>query len=363
MGVWNSWSANSQKEDGINMANGFFGGGDGTAISPYIVQDAHDLWAVRNNLSAHYVQVNNIDLNIFVEGNGWEPIGQLDAPFAGLYNGNNFEIKNLWSGNSTGRGGLFGYVDGGFLHNITLSNVILAKANLDMGALAGYITNTSENAVVNCHATGIINEQKIYTGTNGVGGLIGYAANGGIKDSSFTGIVRSQGGYYTGGLVGTLNSSTQKCWANAEIDAENTVRVGGFAGQIVGGSHTYNYAITNIISARQIVGGFAGETRGQTQILNCWARGKVRGISSVGGFTGLLDRGIITNCYAATFLEGDENVGGFVGWRGTAGTVNGCVWDKEVSGVETDASEGGAVGKTTAEMKNRQTYIDLGWSI
>ena len=40
------------------------------------MQDAHDLWAVRNDLSAHYVQANNIDLNIFVEGNGWEPIGQ-----------------------------------------------------------------------------------------------------------------------------------------------------------------------------------------------------------------------------------------------------------------------------------------------
>ena len=58
------------------MANGLFGGGDGTEISPYIVQDAQDLWAVRNNLSAHYVQANNIDLNIFVEGNGWEAIGQ-----------------------------------------------------------------------------------------------------------------------------------------------------------------------------------------------------------------------------------------------------------------------------------------------
>jgi len=129
----------------------------------------------------------------------------------------------------------------------------------------------------------------------------------------------------------------------------------------VGGSHAYNYTITNIISASSEVGGFAGRTKGQ--ILNCWARGKVQGISSVGGFAGLLDGGIITNCYAATFLEGDEDVGGFVGQRGTAGTVNGCVWDKEVSGVEADASEGGAVGKTTAEMKNRQTYIDLGWSI
>ena len=342
------------------MANGLFGGGDGTAISPYIVQDAHDLWAVRNDLSAHYVQANNIDLNIFVEGNGWEPIGQSGTPFTGLYNGNNFEIKNLWCGNITGRVGLFGYVAGGFLHNITLSNVILAKPGLDTGALAGYITNTSENAVVNCHATGIINEQKTYAGTNGVGGLIGCTHRGGIKDSSFTGIVRSYGGYHAGGLVGYLNSSTQKCWVNAEIDAENTTNVGGFAGYIAGGSHAYNYAITNIISARQIVGGFAGRTKGQ--ILNCWARGKVQGNSSVGGFTGLLEGGLITNCYAATFLEGDEKVGGFVGWK-SSGTVNGCVWDKEVSGVETDASEGGAVGKTTAEMKNRQTYIDLGWSI
>lgn len=344
------------------MANGFFGGGDGTAISPYIVQDAHDLWAVRNDLSAHYVQVNNIDLNIFVEGNGWEPIGQSsDAPFTGLYNGNNFEIKNLWCGNITGRVGLFGHVAGGFLHNIMLSNVILTKAYLDTGALVGYITNSSENAVVNCHATGIINEQKMFNGTNGVGGLIGRIPSGGIKDSSFTGIVRSYDGYYTGGLVGILDASTQKCWANAEIDAENTITVGGFAGQIVSGSHAYNYAITNIISARYQVGGFAGRTKGQ--ILNCWARGKVQGISSVGGFAGLLDGGIITNCYAATFLEGDEEVGGFVGRRGSTGTVNSCVWDKEISGVETDASGGGAVGKTTAEMKNRQTYIDLGWSI
>ena len=341
------------------MANGLFGGGDGTETSPYIVQDAQDLWAVRNDLSAHYVQANNIDLNIFVEGNGWEPIGQSGAPFTGLYNGNNFDIK-ICGAEISQAWGFVRIRNGGFLHNITLSNVILAKANLDIGALAGYITNTAENAVVNCHATGIINEQKQYT-TSSRGGLIGRMDNGGgIKDSSFTGIIRSYRGYNTGGLVGYLNGSTQKCWANAEIDAEDTTSVGGFAGQIEGYNHAYNYTITNIISASSEVGGFAGRTKGQ--ILNCWARGKVQGTSSVGGFAGLLEGGIITNCYAATLLEGDEDVGGFVGQKST-GTVNGCVWDKEVSGVEADASEGGAVGKTTAEMKNRQTYIDLGWSI
>ena len=29
------------------MANGLFGGGDGTSSSPYLIEDAHDLNAIR----------------------------------------------------------------------------------------------------------------------------------------------------------------------------------------------------------------------------------------------------------------------------------------------------------------------------
>ena len=192
----------------------------------------------------------------------------------------------------------------------------MAKANLDIGALVGYITNLSENAVVNCHATGIINEQKISTGTNGGRWpLIGHAG-GGIKDSSFTGIIRSYGGgYYTGGLVGSWEASTQKCWANAEIDAENTISglVGDSQDIVEGwGSHAYNYSITNIISARQIVGGLQERTK-RPNTLNCWARGKVQGSFIVGGFAGLLEELLSQTAMLLLLLEGDEDVGGFVG--------------------------------------------------
>jgi len=36
------------------------------------------------------------------------------------------------------------------------------------------------------------------------------------------------------------------------------------------------------------------------------------------------------------------------------------VWDIETSGQTTSS---GGIGKTTAEMKNKQTYLDMGWVI
>jgi len=46
---------------GVQAANGTFGGGNGTAETPYIIEDAADLDAVRSNLSAHYKLGNDVD--------------------------------------------------------------------------------------------------------------------------------------------------------------------------------------------------------------------------------------------------------------------------------------------------------------
>ena len=37
------------------MANGNFAGGKGTKSNPYLIEDADDLNAIRNNLVAHYM--------------------------------------------------------------------------------------------------------------------------------------------------------------------------------------------------------------------------------------------------------------------------------------------------------------------
>ena len=67
------------------MANGNFGGGNGTTATPYLIEDADDLNAMRKNLDASYKLVNDINLGVapYCEGEGWNPIdnftGQLDG--------------------------------------------------------------------------------------------------------------------------------------------------------------------------------------------------------------------------------------------------------------------------------------------
>ena len=58
------------------MSLGNFGGGDGSAKSPFLIEDAWDLNAMRKYLSSHFILMNDINMNTnpFNEHEGWEPI-------------------------------------------------------------------------------------------------------------------------------------------------------------------------------------------------------------------------------------------------------------------------------------------------
>src|SRR5690606_31676035 len=99
------------------MANGNFGGGVGSTTDPYLVEDAYDLDAIRNKLTAHYKLTSNINLSIppFSEGEGWVPIGtrssNVNTRFNGTLNGNGFTISGLYINRpEEQRVGLFGDV-------------------------------------------------------------------------------------------------------------------------------------------------------------------------------------------------------------------------------------------------------------
>lgn len=70
--------------------------GSGTESDPYQVATAEDLDNVRNDLTAYYIQVADIDLS---EYENWVPIGyytyEYDHVFNGSYDGNGFTISNL----------------------------------------------------------------------------------------------------------------------------------------------------------------------------------------------------------------------------------------------------------------------------
>jgi len=160
------------------MAGGTFGGGSGTSASPYLVEDAADLDAVRNNLSAYYLQTADIDLSGY---SNWAPIGWSInglSPFTGRYDGAFCKISNLSINRpEESRIGLFGHV----VTNLSIRNVCLYNCTVNgldsVGSLVGafeekrvgqsYYFGTIESCSVN---------QAIVTGNKYVGGLAGYVS-------------------------------------------------------------------------------------------------------------------------------------------------------------------------------------------
>lgn len=180
------------------MANGLLAGGDGTELSPYLVEDAHDLNAIRNNLTAHYKLIRNIDLDIapYNEGEGWTPIGNSDVRFKGTVDGNGAIIKNLYINKTTGGNALFGYISYCTLKNIGLKNVKI-KANDSSGSLVG---NSMESNIMGCFSEGEI---------------------------SYDGDSRT---YDTGGLIGKSDYTTiSNCYSNVTLTG-NLTRSGGLIG-------------------------------------------------------------------------------------------------------------------------------------
>ncbi len=76
----------------LNVSASGFAGGDGSRENPYQISTAQQLDAIRNDLSASYILINDIDLSGW--GN-WTPIGNSSQPFSGTMFGNDHTIKGL----------------------------------------------------------------------------------------------------------------------------------------------------------------------------------------------------------------------------------------------------------------------------
>ena len=80
------------------------------------IYDAEGLDAVRNDLEGNYILMSDIHFTEadFADGGrfagGWVPIGNGEAPFCGVFNGNGYVIHGLRVDTNTGYAGLFGYV-------------------------------------------------------------------------------------------------------------------------------------------------------------------------------------------------------------------------------------------------------------
>ncbi len=126
--------------------------------NPIQISDWHGLNNVRNDLDGDYVLVNNLDENTagYDEwagpaahaGAGWEPIGDYHwdpdhaNPFTGELDGDGYEIRDLRINRFEDQVGLFGFIDGGEVRNLTVDNAeVTANGGTDsvseVGILAG----------------------------------------------------------------------------------------------------------------------------------------------------------------------------------------------------------------------------------
>ncbi len=384
-----------------------FSGGTGEPNNPYLLSTAADLNRIGHNprlMGAHFNLINDIDL----VGIDFYIIGSAVFHFAGVFDGNGFEISGL-TYNSTGfdRIGLFAYVKGADaeIKDLGLIDAEVHAGGIRVGSLVGHLTSGTVSGcyALNCNVSG---------GSRWVGGLVGQSA-GTITNCHATG--STFGTYWqVGGLVGGNQRTISNCYSTGSVEGGRSV--GGLVGLNYGGATVTNCYSRNNVSGRAFegglvganvgtitnchatgsiegysnVGGLVGENRGGT-VTNCYVTGTVTGTERVGGMVGR-NWGITTNCYAAADIQGDQWVGGLVGVNlgylyigtisncystggviglldvgglvgsnsnnGSVGVITASFWDIETSEKTTSA---GGTPKMTAEMQTESTFTDAGW--
>jgi uncharacterized repeat protein (TIGR02543 family) len=314
----------------------------------------YDLDAIRNNLSGDYILMNNLDSTTpgyeelvsptANEGKGWEPIGTENYPFTGTFNGQGYEIGDLFINrpdeDNVGLYGCFG--QGCVIQDISVVNVSVT-GNGRVGGLAGTNYCGWGGIVSNCYSTGNV------TGDWEVGSLVGYNNVGCTVSNSYS--TGSVAGNYSGGLVGLSNgivsNSSSACAVSGDYD------VGGLVGNS-GGTVSSSYA-TGSVTGGGWIGGLVGEHCGT--VSDSYSTGSVTGNALVGGLAGGILGGTVGNCYSTGGVAGNSTVGGLVA-DSNGDAVTNSFWDTEASGQATSA---GGTGKNTTEMKDITTFS--AWSI
>ena len=226
------------------MANGLFGGGTGTSENPYLVEDAQDLNAIRNNLNAYYKQVADIDL---VDWENWEPIGSNSNQLTGGYNGNGHIINNLtFKSDIQEVVGLFASI-AGEVRNLGVVNVDIIGKNV-IGAITGSMLESSK--MENCYATGKVEGDK------SVGGLVGNALT---------------------------NTRITKCYSQCIVIG--TEKVGGIAGELYS-SGSYN---SSRLTGSVMLGAYVARRSGTA--------------TTFGSLAGYLVGSYISDCHSIDTLE------------------------------------------------------------
>ena len=263
--------------------------GDGSEESPYLIYNIEQLQAIaegaiapevlrrlrdlghqnsaarasvlfgENRLRAQYRLANNIDAAATREwngGRGFEPIGDSDNQFAGVFDGQGYAALGLHVDTAENDAGLFGAVGAG----ATIRRVGVKDGRFRGGARVGGLAGSLAGMIIESWS------ESSVVGLSAVGGLVGRSDGGTVARSWSAGNVAKKEGAETGfgGLVGRQESD-----GGAIVDSWSSASVRG------GGK----------------VGGLVGEQEREQSITRSWSLGRVAGDSGdAEGVVGDADR-------------------------------------------------------------------------
>lgn len=277
------------------------------------------------------------------------PIGNSSTKFSGTFDGKNHTISNFKT--SGQYSGLFGYVNGATIQNLTV-NVTNNAGATSAGGLVGAVNGTT--TIRNCTVNGTI------SGTHQVGGFVGFA----------------QGVYQDNTLVLPCNLTIEGCINNATVTTtsqasdNNRTSAGGFVGYVNAGAtvtiksyidengktkkSTNNGKISTTSSAdNKGVGGFVGYSYGKITLTDCVneKNATITGKERVGGLVGYIGKAdsdsqkemVISGCEnKATVTSNSTNdvygIGGIVGYNsGHKVAITNCINSGAITGTHETA--------------------------
>lgn len=297
LGIRQGWA---QLELNISSAAEFKAFADavnaGTSYEGYTVNLTTDI-----DISEYCHPGEGMDLKV------WDPIGKRTNWFQGILEGNGHTISGLYVYGMSDVG-LFGYVNGATIRNLTVAgevHVINNGESYYSGGIAGFIT---DGTIENC-----CNKTNITLGT---------------------GTVR---GYNIGGIVGGIgpNATITGCCNLGNITVANSTHVGGIAGYMVSTSHiSYCYNMGTVWTdengvASGIIGWYPQGPYPTDCVSYCYNAGQVFPREKSSAFmTGA------TNDYLAS----------------TGIAVTDCCYDRQVSWSGQRTNHQGLSAKYTSEM-------------
>jgi len=309
--------------------------GDGSAEDPYQLSTVYELQLVSERLGEgdSFELTRDIDAAVTAEWfdagsgpQGFEPLGNDTLGFNGTFDGNGYVVTDLVVNRSRSDGtGLFGTVASrGTLSRVGVESVAVT-GNDGVGGLVG----NNRGVVRNSSVSGRVD------GNRTVGGLVGWNDGGTVRNSSTSGRVNASAGS-VGGLIGANYGDVHDSSATGRVTG--TDHVGGLLGwSHSGATVTESYATGNVTGSNSQIGGAIGHNNGTVRRVA--ATGSVDGDGNVGGLVGRqLAAGAIRQSSATGAVEGGD-VGGLVGYNG-----GGSVENTYATGPVNGTNAGGLVG-------------------